>query len=239
MGQDRHDPAESRNDLSPPSCGDGSVTRWIGELREGDGQQAQQELWNRYFQRLAGLARSRMPRAARREADEEDVALSALDSFFTRVQRGEFPQLVDRTGLWPLLARITAFKAVRQVQREQAVKRGGQKVVRLSEQPADVSDRLPDWEEVISREPTPDFNAQMEEQVARLLGGLPEAVLREVAILKVEGFENQEIADRLKVSLRTVERKLARIRTLWLEQSLPCDGWEEPAGGPEQRPASD
>ena len=103
----------------------GSVTHWIKELNAGDKQQAQHEIYNRFFARLAALARNRMPIDARREADEQDVALSALDSFFQRVDRGEFSELSDRTGLWPLLARITAFKASRQITRERAAKRGG------------------------------------------------------------------------------------------------------------------
>ena len=59
---------------------DGSVSRWIGPLQAGD-PAAVQRLWERYFHRLVGLARAKLQNAPRRAADEEDVALSAFDSF--------------------------------------------------------------------------------------------------------------------------------------------------------------
>jgi hypothetical protein len=59
------------------------------------------------IQRLVALAATRLPRNARRDADEEDVALSAFHSFCDRATRHQFPHLVDRAELWRLLAVIT------------------------------------------------------------------------------------------------------------------------------------
>src|SRR6516164_4691978 len=88
----------------------GSVTYWIRQLPAGD-QAAVQELWERHFQRLVGLARKRLRRTRRGVADEEDVALSAFDSFFRRAREGRFPRLADRHDLWQLLVVIAARKA--------------------------------------------------------------------------------------------------------------------------------
>ena len=96
---------------------EGSVTRWLHELVAGD-QAAAQELWNRYFQRLVGLARSKLRGAPRRAADEEDVALSAFDSFCRGAEQGRFPRLDDRDNLWRLLVVITERKACDLVQHE-------------------------------------------------------------------------------------------------------------------------
>ena len=96
---------------------EGSVTRWLGALRAGDPAAAQQ-LWERYFHRLVGLARQRLCGARRRAADEEDVALSAFDSFYRAAEAGRFPQLADRDGLWRLLVTITARKAAHLVRDE-------------------------------------------------------------------------------------------------------------------------
>src|SRR5437879_6530897 len=58
---------------------DGSVSRWITELKAGD-DVAAQKLWQGYFHRLVGLARMKLRGAQRRAEDEEDAALSAFDS---------------------------------------------------------------------------------------------------------------------------------------------------------------
>src|SRR5262245_3107718 len=102
---------------------DGSVTRWIGLLQQGDATGAQQ-LWERYFARLVGLARKRLQDAPRRVADEEDVALSAFHSFCRRVERGHFPRLQDRHDLWQLLMTITARKACHLLRDQRRLKRG-------------------------------------------------------------------------------------------------------------------
>src|SRR5437763_6564977 len=73
--------------------GQGSVSRCLLDLQAGN-QDAARFLWDRYFERLVRLARARL-RPARRsaEADEEDVALSALDSFCAGTGDGRLPDL--------------------------------------------------------------------------------------------------------------------------------------------------
>ena len=39
--------------------------------------------------------------------------------------------------------------------------------------------------------------------------------LRQIAVWKMEGYENDEIARRLGCGVRTVERKLGVIRAIW------------------------
>ena len=94
---------------------DGSVTGWIGDLRVG-GDSAAQHLWERYFHRLVHLARARFHSTRRTGVieDEEDVALSAFDSFCRGVALGRYPQLDNREDLWRLLVVITIRKIRRQ-----------------------------------------------------------------------------------------------------------------------------
>jgi len=66
---------------------DGSVTGWLGRLVAGDPSAAQQ-LWQRYFHRLVGLARQKLRDTPRRVADEEDVALSASTPSAATPSRG-------------------------------------------------------------------------------------------------------------------------------------------------------
>src|SRR5207253_8348892 len=103
---------------------DGSVSRWLGPLQAGD-PAAVQQLWERYFRRLVGLARAKLQHAPRRAADEEDVALSAFDSFCRHAGDARFPDLLDRDGLWRLLVVMTARKAAHLVRDETRQKRRG------------------------------------------------------------------------------------------------------------------
>src|SRR5262249_2063173 len=152
----------------------------------------------------------------RRAVDEEDVALSAFASFCHAARQGRFPELHDLNGLWPLLVEITAHKAhnVRRHQRRQ--KRGGGHVLDEAalHQPAHSSVEA-GLEQVAGPEPRPAFATQVAEEFRRLLDRLGSAALRAVAVGKMEGCSNAEIAARLDCSERTVERRLRLIRGLW------------------------
>jgi DNA-directed RNA polymerase specialized sigma24 family protein len=200
----------------------GSVSIWIAELKAGDSLAAQR-LWEGYFPRLVGLARKKLREMPRRVADEEDVALSAFDSFFSGARAGRFPCVTGRDDLWPLLVTITARKALQLLRRQGRQKRGGGAVRGDSAfQGAPVAgEDEPGLEQVVGSEPTPEFAAQMAEECQRLLGALSAGDLREVAVWKMEGYSNEEIAAKLNCVPRTVERKVALIRTLW-EQLAPA-----------------
>jgi hypothetical protein len=101
-----------------------SVTYWIRRAQAGD-PAAAQRIWERYFQRLVGLARKKLQGAIRRAADEEDVVLSAFDSFYRAAERGRFPQLNDRHDLWQLLVLVTERKAIDLIHHERRARRGG------------------------------------------------------------------------------------------------------------------
>src|SRR4051794_16213307 len=114
------------------TSGDGSITRCIGLLKQGD-RDAAQALWQRYIHRLVALARARLRGIPRRAADEEDIALSAFDSFCRRAERGQFARLEDRDDLWQLLVVITERKAIDLMRREGRQSRGQGKVLSFSE----------------------------------------------------------------------------------------------------------
>jgi DNA-directed RNA polymerase specialized sigma24 family protein len=198
---------------------EGSVTLWLQQLQAGDAQAAQQ-LWNRYFQRLVGLARSKLRGARRLAADEEDVALSAFESFCRGAEQGRFPKLDDRDNLWSLLVVITERKACDLVLHERRQKRGGGDVrgeSAFGEGLAGLEGEAA-LQQLASREPTPEMAAQVADECRRLLAILGDATLRSVAVWKMEGYTNADIAARLACAQVTVERKLQLIRTLWAEE---------------------
>ena len=192
---------------------DGSVTVWLEQLKAGD-PTAAGPLWGVYFARLVALARHRLGSAPRAAADEEDVALAAFDSFCRAAAAGRFPRLEDRDDLWQVLFMVTARKAAGLVRHEGRDKRGGGAVVHASA--AGVVDASDEGilASIASSGPSPEEVAMVAEEFERLLGVLSEN-LRSVAILKMEGHTNAEIAKRIGRSVATVERKLADIRRLW------------------------
>jgi RNA polymerase sigma factor (sigma-70 family) len=192
-----------------------SVAHWLRGIREGDGAAAQR-LWERYFDRLVALAKQKLPPHAKRAFDEEDVALSAFQSFHEATSAGRYPQLGDRAGLWNMLVVITARKAKSYSRREMRQKRGGGGVRGDSGfAPADDAG----IDQVIGDEPTPEFASQVAEEYQRLLQQLDDDELRTIAVRKMEGFTSDEIAEQLGCARRTVERRLTMIRTRWQESA--------------------
>ena len=104
-----------------------AVSRWIGDLRAGD-QSAVRQLWNHFYARVVALARRKLRLAPRRVVDEEDIALSALDTCFRRARQGQLPRLQDRNDLWALLAKITERKAYAHLRGHLRLKRGAGKI---------------------------------------------------------------------------------------------------------------
>jgi RNA polymerase sigma factor (sigma-70 family) len=189
---------------------EGTITHLITRLKQGD-REAAQGLWQACFPRLVALARARL-QGAMGLADEEDVVLSAFDSFYRGVARGRFPDLQDRDDLWQLLFVLTVRKAINLVKHQRRRSRGGGRLVSLT----DVEEQR--LEEMLSTEPSPELAAQMADECRQLLGRLGDDTLRAVALWKMEGQTNREIAGKLGCVEQTVERKLRSIRNLWLAE---------------------
>jgi DNA-directed RNA polymerase specialized sigma24 family protein len=180
----------------------------IDLLKSGD-REAACDLWGRYFQRLVELAKLHLRSTPRRAIDEEDVAVSVFDSFFRRAERGQFPRLDDRQDLWQLLYVLTVRKAANLAHHEHRGRRGGGRVVAISD-----LDGF-DAEAILDAEPSPELAAQVAEQCRKLLECLDDETLMLVARWKMEGYTNAEIAHRIGCIEQTVERKLRTIRRIW------------------------
>jgi RNA polymerase sigma factor (sigma-70 family) len=188
-----------------------SVTRWIEEIKAGNYSSLRQ-LLEIFFPRMEGLANSQL-RGSCRMADGEDVAASAFATFVRRVGEGLFQDVHDRDSLWSLLATIVRRKASDLLRHESCLKRGGNTLGATNADRDGV-----DVEEVLDPGLSPDLRAQAEEEFRRLLHVLNNDSLRKCALLKFADFTNREIADRLLVDERTVERKLNLIRRNWRQQ---------------------
>jgi DNA-directed RNA polymerase specialized sigma24 family protein len=187
------------------SSAQGSVSRLLGGLRGGD-EEAVQQLWQRYFPMLVRLAQSRLTARGALAADAEDVALEAFFSLSRQLNcpttAPRFPDLHNRTHLWKLLACFTMREAF-----DLAKKENRRRLV-MEDEATLGAEGFAAFE---GREPPPEFAAA----VADLLEYLPTDQLRTVAVCKMEGHTNREIARQLGCALSTVERKLQVIRRLW------------------------
>lgn len=196
----------------------GSVSHWIHALKNGD-RAAAQPLWERYHARLMGLARRILRSSRRTQADEEDAVQSAFQNFFRGLSAGRFPQLQDRDDLWRLLVLLTARRAIDQSRRARREARhvtpDGAAAISLLE--ADEAELA----QVVGQEPTPALAAELIEQLDTLLKRLDDSKLLQMALWKLEGYTNDEIADTLGCARRTVIRKLNTIRQIWTENGEP------------------
>ncbi len=184
-----------------------SITHCIDRLKAGD-RDAAQVLWERYFDQVVRLSRKLLQSVPRQAADEEDVAVSAFKSLWRGIERDRFPQLFDRDNLWRLLLVITRRKAIDHIHRQRC-----RRLPTGSEQPGGV-------EGIADAQPTPDLVALLADQCRHLLGRLDDPDLRQIALWKMEGYSNEEIAGRLGCVVRTVERRLRLIRTTWKTMSV-------------------
>jgi RNA polymerase sigma factor (sigma-70 family) len=195
----------------------GSVTRLIERLRSDDPsvrEDAARRIWERYVPALLTLARHHLDRRLLQREDEEDVLQSMYASFCLRQRRGSF-DLMGRDDLWKLLVTVTLRKARNTARRHRQEARDYRReFARFGGRNSDSSEWV--FEFMDASEPTPEDAAALSEALERRLRALGDPVLRQIALRKLEGYTNKEIALELDdCTERTVERKLGRIRARW------------------------
>lgn len=198
---------------------DSSISEWISALKEGDAL-AVEQLWGRYAEQLVASARQRLTDVPCTVLDEEDVALSVFRTVCHAAANGRFSNLGSRDELWWLLLRVTQRKILDQTRHQRAEKRGGGRVYPLTDVQAACGGMAGNpLAELISREPSPEYLAILAESHDQLLERLRDDRLREVALRRLEGYTTEEIAQRMRVSARTVQRKLRLIEAHWYDET--------------------
>lgn len=188
---------------------DTDLTQRISDLAEGDENEAQR-LFDQYYVQLVDVAKRKMRAIPSQVADDEGAVISAFRSFFSGVRGGQFPNLDSRDDLWRVLATLTARKSVAQI-RHHWRKRGEADNV-----------HEPDAVNVLrSTEPTADEATAFLEDVQTRIDQLSDDRMREIVLMRLEGWATDEIAEELNVHRRTVQRKLSLVERTWCEQSEP------------------
>ena len=184
-----------------------SVTGWLSLVKQGD-QDGMEKIYQRYFPQLVRLVGTKMWGNAQRVADGEDMALSAMDSFFRGAADGKFLDLADREELWNLLRTITFRKVcdwLQYLNRDRRI-------------PPDRIQSPEELHQVTDPQLTPEMEVEIIDEVERLFRLLDEDH-RAAVRLRMEGYTDQQIADRLDVSLRTVQRMLNFVRKVWKRET--------------------
>jgi DNA-directed RNA polymerase specialized sigma24 family protein len=194
------------------------VTSWLRQLESRD-EQAALQLWRRYYHEVVELARARLGAASRRVVDEEDVAQSVMRCLYEGAAIGQYIDVVNRRQLWQLLATITIRKVIDKQRLLNQQKRGSGMVRGDSALQRQAEDNCGSGFDRLSGDnPTPEVLAMAVEEYQRLMGRLDDDRLREIAQDKLDGYQNEEIAERLGLTCRSIERKLQRIRQVWAEE---------------------
>lgn len=167
----------------------------------GGSDQAATEIFLRYARRLHALARARCSADLARRVDSDDIVQSAFKSFFRGVSQGYYDVPAGQQ-LWNLLLVIGLNKIRAQGNFHRAARRD---VRRTAGEPL--------LEDHARHKPSGDENALavLQMVIAETVERLP-ASHRPIALLRLEGYEVAEIADRVGRSRRTVERVLQDFR---------------------------
>ena len=135
------------------------VSDWVRRLKLNDSEAAFQ-LWERYSKRMLSLGRKRLRTSRPAAFDEEDVALSAFNTFCSAVKEGKLIQPKEHDDLWPLLATITNRKANDRLKSERAAKRSSPL------QPVDPQSRQLKADSRLSKIPDPKMGPEVRALVA-------------------------------------------------------------------------
>ncbi|MEZ6132421.1 MAG: ECF-type sigma factor [Planctomycetaceae bacterium] len=185
-----------------------SVTLWIQALRAGD-DTAAQELWRLYFGQLMQIARSRMASLPCAVYDEEDAAISTFRVLCEKLREGRYPELADRDELWKLMLKMLVRKVGRRSEYEATQKRSA------SRAPIDSAD--------LSFSDDQSLTVFVAEECELLFCRLNDPNLEQLVLWKLEGYTNDEIAQKMNRTRRTIQRMLSLVRDIWLKAGDDAD----------------
>jgi RNA polymerase sigma-70 factor (ECF subfamily) len=183
---------------------DRSFDDLMARLRTGD-ERAAAEVFQRFAQRLLGLARSRLDRLIQVKVDPEDVLQSVYRSFFRRHAQGQY-ELQSWDSLWGMLTVITLRKCGHRVRYFRSACRDVQREVALP--PRD--ELRVEWQ-AVGRDPTPSEAARLAETLEQVMRDLTERE-RAILALSLQGCTPTEISEQVGRTERTVQRVLQRVR---------------------------
>jgi DNA-directed RNA polymerase specialized sigma24 family protein len=156
-------------------------------------------------------------------ADEEDIVQIAFAAFCQRVRRGAYTDISTSATLWRILKAVITRSAIRCIRDATRQKRGGGRVVgeaTLTETEAH-GQGPSGLAEIVGADLDPSREAEGVERFLQILDklALDDHGLWRIALWKMQGFTNQEVACLLECGEATVKRRLAEIRRILGDES--------------------
>ncbi len=195
-----------------------SLSLWVAELKQGN-EAAAQRVWAEYFDEIARFADRKLGKF-RRMRDGEDVALSAFNCLLQRARAGDLDDVSNSNELRRALIQKAHDKAVEYIRYELRKKRGGGAVrgesvfaeMAQDDQAGNIADHVAEHPDELFETLERDFN--------ELLEKLDDDLLKEVAVLRIQGYSTQEIGEQVDLSAQSIRRKLAIIERRWDQASV-------------------
>jgi RNA polymerase sigma-70 factor (ECF subfamily) len=181
----------------------------IKGLRAGENS-AVREFCDRYGGIMRAVADKHLSPKVKRRVEAEDVVQSVFRTFFRRAKVGQF-QLPDSDSLWRLLCAITLTKVREQVRFQGRVKRGLGREVSIESNDSSDGSGFGLSQLGYGPGPSPADAAAFADQFRLLIESLGEEEKQLVA-LKLDDMTNDQIAEKLGCSERTVRRLLKQVQ---------------------------
>lgn len=174
------------------------VQRW----QAGD-EDAATELFDRYQGKLLPLVASHLSEKLRPRLEADELVQSILKSAF-RVTRQGHTQFSDDTGFWKWLVTVALNKVFKKIERETAAKRNPDREVSSQSSDTYLANSL-------SQRPTSAQVVEVSDLMEHILERLDDDQ-KQILLLKLEGYTQKEIASKLNVSEKTIQRRSEKIR---------------------------
>ncbi|MDB4370779.1 ECF-type sigma factor [Mariniblastus sp.] len=193
---------------------DDPVTIWIEQVRQSD-DEAIKRVWQHFADGLQEYARGKIHPKTRRVYDEQDAVQSMFLSLCQGLKADRYPDLQNRDNLWRLMLVMTGRKISKRHRFDRQLKRDNRRLLTDSYFVQNSQDRNSPNQYPPAAEPTPELLAEFADTSSALIEALGTDNLKDVALLRIEGLDDCEIASRLQCSRSTVQRRLVMIRKIW------------------------
>lgn len=203
---------------------DQQLKEWLTRAAEGE-ECAIEQLWRVYYPKLKSAVNARIVSIPRLAGESSDLTSKSLAGFLCSTIRSPVLDLTDVNSVWKLL-KVVALRHIKDVAKQRfAQKRGGPLATISLDQAIGGKDDVDKTSLGMGRiatalwdksAPDPCDGLLFDELVEKLLANVPDERTKSIVLMRLNDYSNGEIADMLKISIRTVQRHIKEIEELWM-----------------------